>query len=484
MLNTSGWPEKTLGVLKDLHLDSKNVRLEVANAQVEADIMEDLFVNEDALGLVEGICRVGYLTHEVPIAIKRRNIYVVVEGNRRLAALKAIQNPQLVPEYRARIAALASLVPDRSALASVRVMVAPSPAEAEQLVAAIHTSNLRRPWSPARQAAFFQAQIDAGRKLKTLVERYPTIDVRRFVFRAHIINEFKRVKYPTAELTDYLQTKAWNRGLSVLARIYESKEFLEITGFAMDGDGKLTKAISDRTFAKMAAVIVQGMFDGGLNTRSLNTVRSPRFNQLMKELRDIAGKPRTNTSSADGSDGGGRGGASGANGTSSDTKDTSTKRTTGRKQKPHFLEIGFVVPKTYPRAVHVHVEELSALDVQNFPNATFLLMRAVLEKSIKAFAEARGEDIKGAGNNDKGRVQLGHSLAWLLQYVTNNGPKSLLQPIIRVRSGKIMYMASKDSLDAINHNHHFAVDPDEAFHMWDSLDSIIRYVMKPWTGPC
>jgi hypothetical protein len=103
VLDTSHWPELQLNVLRDISLDPQNVRLEVANAKVEADIIEDLFVNEDALGLVEGICKVGYLTHEIPVVIKRRGKYVMVEGNRRLAALKAIQNPMLVPDFQARI---------------------------------------------------------------------------------------------------------------------------------------------------------------------------------------------------------------------------------------------------------------------------------------------------------------------------------------------------------------------------------------------
>ena len=52
MLDTSNWPEVELDVLKDVQLDAKNVRLEVTDAKVEADIIEDLFVNEDALGPV------------------------------------------------------------------------------------------------------------------------------------------------------------------------------------------------------------------------------------------------------------------------------------------------------------------------------------------------------------------------------------------------------------------------------------------------
>jgi len=42
-----------------------------------------------------------------------------------------------------------------------------------------------------------------------------------------------------------------------------------------------------------------------------------------------------------------------------------------------------------------------------------------------------------------------------------------------------MYVTTKGALDALSHNHHFKVDPDEAIAMWSSIDSIMRYLMKP-----
>jgi hypothetical protein len=118
--------------------------------------------------------------------------------------------------------------------------------------------------------------------------------------------------------------------------------------------------------------------------------------------------------------------------------------------------------------------------VQKFPNGTFLMARAVLEKSIKAFAEAKSIDIKSTGNNQNGFVQLGHALKWLLGHVETNGPTHLIQVIEGVRTGKlVVYTNSGDSLNAINHNHHFLVDPDQAFSMWASIDSLMRYLMKP-----
>ena len=501
MLDTSKWPEVELDVLKEVQLDPQNVRLEVTDAKVEADIIEDLFVNEDALGLVEGICKVGYLTHETPVVLKRHGKYVMVEGNRRLAALKAIQNPMLVPDYQARVASLAALLPDRSALAKVRVMIAPNQTDADQLIAAIHTGNLRRAWSPSRQAAFFQAQIDAGRKLPELLTRYPTIDVRKFVFRAHIINLFKSVRYDEAELQDFLATKKWARGLSTLARIYESKEFLDLTGLAMNTDGNVAKTLSDAVFKDFATAIVRGMYDENINTRSLNSVSSPRYTQLMKELRQIvadAGEPTSSgptTPTTGTSPGGGgnppTGGGSGTAPTPPTGSPGPGKPPSGApgptgpkppaKKKLRNLDLGQIkAPTNYPEAVKLLLGELSEVDVQKFPNATFLMIRAVLEKSIKAYAEAKSIDIKGSGNNQNGFVQLSHTLNWLLDYVKANGPKYLIQVIEGVRTGKLVtYTNSGDSLNAINHNHHFLVDSDQAFSMWASIDSIMRYVMKP-----
>ena len=43
----------------------------------------------------------------------------------------------------------------------------------------------------------------------------------------------------------------------------------------------------------------------------------------------------------------------------------------------------------------------------------------------------------------------------------------------------VTYTATKDALDALNHNHHFKVDRDEVFAMWTSIDSIMRFLMKP-----
>jgi hypothetical protein len=482
MLNMSAWQDIELDVISDIHLDASNVRLETPSNAVEADILEDLFANENTLGLVEGISQIGYLTHEIPIVVKRKGKYVVVDGNRRLAALKAIQNPLLVPEYQTRIKNFSSSIPNKSALKKIFVKVAPNQTQADQLIASLHTSNLRRPWTPARQAAFFQAQIDAGRSYTQLLSRYPTIDVRKFVFRGHMVNLFKNSKYSDPALKDFLQTTKWKRSLSALARIYESKDFLTLTGLDMDAKGKLAKSISDTTFSRVAEHIVQGIKDGELDTRSLNSVNAPRFVLLMSDLESICGSDAGATLTISGVGGAGPGGTptpgGGKGGLGGGVAKKAAKKATPPKLKVHTLDLSQLkVPPAYPQAMTTLMSELSAIDIQRTPNVAFVVFRAVLERSIKSYAEVNGHTIKP---NKSGYVQLADALNWLHDHVSANGPKSLVQPIKGVLSGKLLnFGGSANALNAINHNHHYLVDPDEALFMWNSINSILRFALKP-----
>ena len=93
MIDMGKWETKTVDLVKDLHLDPHNVRLELDANAPEPDIMLDLFQNEAALDLVEGIVEVGYLTHEVPIVLRRQRKFYVVEGNRRVAGPEGHPQP-------------------------------------------------------------------------------------------------------------------------------------------------------------------------------------------------------------------------------------------------------------------------------------------------------------------------------------------------------------------------------------------------------
>jgi hypothetical protein len=106
-------------------------------------------------------------------------------------------------------------------------------------------------------------------------------------------------------------------------------------------------------------------------------------------------------------------------------------------------------------------------------------IRAALEKSIKAYAEAKSVEIRDT-HNSSGYVQLSHALDWLLADVKAHGPTKLRQPIERVRTGGLAsYAHTKDALNAVNHNHEFDVTAGEAVGMWHAIEPIMKHLMKP-----
>ncbi|WP_139342442.1 MULTISPECIES: hypothetical protein [Protofrankia] len=500
-------------MIDTLVLDKRNVRLTATPVgAIETDIIADLFKNEQAFSLLEAIVKVGYLTHEVPIVVHRREGLVVAEGNRRVAVLKAIQNPYLAAGYETRILRLVRDLPNRDNLKKITVKVAPSRDDADQLIAALHTSNPRRAWNPDRQADFFQAQVDAGRTLAELKQRYPTVEVGKFVFRANFLNAFRSVEFADSSLTDYARDKSNRRITATLARLYESSPFQALLGLKLDEvSGRLQMTVDARTFAKIAEVIANGIREGDLTTRTLNKTTSPRYESLLEELEEIRNLGMVGNDDSEENIGDEGIGSSPTN-SDSDTNPEPKKKRSGRRDagtpnpkagdeaesgskvsppespKPNprrparsaVLETSqLVVPPTYPEAIKKILFELTKLQVEKFPNAIFDLMRTFLEKVIKAYADSLGEDIRQT-HNQRGYVYLSHCLDWLDDHYEKNGPRQLIQVVRKVKGGKLNgYIASQDHLNAINHNHEIFATPSDVRECWDVISSILREILKP-----
>lgn len=498
MIDMSKWDEMVVDVVNDLHLDPRNVRLDIPDGVPESDIVQDLFTNEKALSLVEGIARIGLLTHEVPIVVDRDGQLIVVEGNRRVAALKAIQNPYLAPDHQARISRFAQIVPDRDAVRRITVKKAPSQDDADQLIAALHTGNQRVAWTPARQAAFFQAQLDAGKSPDHLIAQYPTVDVRKFITRSRILELFRNVAYDDPSLGDYARKRRFP--VSTLARLYENDKFLDLVGIRVEnGTGEVSLRSSPATFKRVATKIVSDIRDGEINTRSLNKTSSDRYVEYMDELRDLlneqhpeddvpADEPSGNPSSSGSRAGGGTGhGASGGSpgseaaggGQFDESTDSGKDKAKPFPKKRNYLNTdNLTVPSAFPASIHEIVKELSALNIQRFPNATLDLLRTFLEKTIKAYAEVLGEDIR-KGSNEKGFVFLSNCLVWLEDHFRTTGMTAYIQPVQKIRGGRYGFVGSKEHLDATNHNHHIFATPDDVRESWATIEGIMKAVLKP-----
>ncbi len=93
----------------DLHFDRENPRLAeygITKTAKDDDVISILWDAMDIKELVQSIAASGYFEHEPLIIAEENNKKVVIEGNRRLAAVKALLDPGLVAEKGGDIPAL------------------------------------------------------------------------------------------------------------------------------------------------------------------------------------------------------------------------------------------------------------------------------------------------------------------------------------------------------------------------------------------
>ena len=92
----TGWPTRRLSVAR-LLLDKRNPRLgRETGVETPREIVQYLFDHDKALDVADSIATHGYFENEPLLAVSEGGRYVVVEGNRRLAALKALDDPDLL----------------------------------------------------------------------------------------------------------------------------------------------------------------------------------------------------------------------------------------------------------------------------------------------------------------------------------------------------------------------------------------------------
>lgn len=95
---TDKWPTAQRSVTS-LHLDPKNPRLgRETSVRAPREIIQYLFDHDKALEVAYSIVTRGYFPNEPLLAIKEDDHLIVVEGNRRLAALKALREPRLLAD--------------------------------------------------------------------------------------------------------------------------------------------------------------------------------------------------------------------------------------------------------------------------------------------------------------------------------------------------------------------------------------------------
>ncbi|MDP2091628.1 MAG: hypothetical protein Q8K17_01390, partial [Pseudohongiella sp.] len=155
MVNYNDWKTKDIAVTS-LLLDPLNPRIPEADENLsQRKLIEFLLEHDKVYDLAKEIVDKGYFPTEALIGVEIGNKKYILEGNRRLAALKLLINPDGAPASLKKKFITLSERADLSVVKKVKVVLAPSREAAAPMLLAKHTGLQVRGWSRIMQAKFY-----------------------------------------------------------------------------------------------------------------------------------------------------------------------------------------------------------------------------------------------------------------------------------------------------------------------------------------
>lgn len=269
---TDKWNTKRRTVAS-LHLDAKNPRLgRETSARAPREIVQYLFEHDKALEVAQSIATRGYFPNEPLLAVQEGDRVVVVEGNRRLAALKALREPGLLSGSMQRnVERLSRQIEDPADIASVPVTLAPRRRATDRQIAGRHVGTPVLAWQAENRASFILDKLAEGYSNEQLRDQLgftlPDIQAAR---QTRAIADMAR----SLDLPEEVKAKLENpraKLFTTLERVFDSSVGRSYLKVEKDSDhglrGTTTRGEFVRGFAKLVADVALGR----QSSRSLNT---------------------------------------------------------------------------------------------------------------------------------------------------------------------------------------------------------------------
>lgn len=431
------WKEKTVSI-QQLLLDEENIRLDLQNKSQDA-VITDLFINEKAMEILESIYKNGFFPDETPVVIESNKKYIVIDGNRRVVALKAMFSPKIAPKkFEARIA---KMMKNYIPIDKIRVVVVPNREKANYYLAAKHTKTTRRPWSALRRAYFYYAQKEGGVNIETLIERYENKDIPKYIK----MYEMQRIALSLDNISDNVRQEVSSKDfeISTLERLYSDKYVQNKLGINFNPITGEVSVSSSQDFDKAFSKIVTDIVEKRISSR--------------QEIKETEGRKKYIDSFLKDS-----------------IKGTQISADKFKPKKIIRASVFGIIPKEIVStlgspAIDRVIEELQEINYTKFPNITTDALRSLLEAILKKYFDRIGNSIqKKRGSN---YIYLQDALSHTKKYFEIKNNKEMIQIIDRIQS-------NKEFLEMINHNPSIFSTPTETKDSWDRMSELIIFLFN------
>ena len=479
MKDYSGWKEKAVQVTS-LQLDPQNPRIPpTPTALTQRELVAELVAHDYVYDLAKDIAEKGYWPLESLIGLEdedERKTWVL-EGNRRLAALKLLIQPELAPEkYQRRFRNLSADI-DTEKLKKVRVLFAPTREAAAPLIMLKHTLPQVQKWSPLMQARFYRGLIKEGVPLDELAKQYGVA--------AAVISSNLRLDtlytaacaIPLPEDVRLIVHDPRNFHVSTLERLMEVRETRDFLGIEFDQLGRLKGNVHADEFRKNFGRILADIAHDEIDTRVLNT--TAEIATYVANLGGDSPKPmgQGNFTIEDLA-------------TPAATPPLRPAKPVAKPAKPARTATN--TPVLIPKGTKCGVpnqrirevfDELRRLKIDEFPNACGILLRVLLDLSVGYHLEKSGkiQPLLDYGKKNNKGADWFPTLNQMLTAM-NNDKTVPLSPLVRKKLNKMLSDAnsilSVSLLDAFAHNRFELPTSRDLRGLWDTFEGIFALTLQ------
>lgn len=464
MASYADWEQRDISVFA-LKLDPLNPRLGEDDADLSQNEIINILLDKKfkILELAESIARIGFTPLDNIIAFEdaKSGEYMVLEGNRRVAALKLLLNPKLVRDekmskrFQGLSEALSSEI--KKELSEVQVVIAPSRSSADRVLLLRHTSKVIEKWTPAMQAKFTyekskeygfdRTQNELGVQRDELEKSITAYHFTRLA-EAILGLEYDHKKFP----------------LSTLERVLGGPEAREYLGISFSDDGELHFASDREGFLNAFGDLVNLIHQGTINSRNVNTTAD-----ALKWLKKFS-KPATAA------------------------KQVFEKLyATKPSKKPKAPRGGPVDPpfkpqtKFLPKDVECEdahsrlnkiVSELKSISMVTNPNAVAVLARTFIEVACAQYLKhmnlvGKYDEYVAKGNHIDG---LSAVLGFLADKQNKALPSKLATTVGQFKNKD--NFASLKTIHNFVHNENSSPTASDLRDFWTTIESFIRHILK------
>ncbi|MBI5151322.1 MAG: hypothetical protein HZA34_01980 [Candidatus Pacebacteria bacterium] len=489
-----------------LQLDIRNPRTDSGQSLTEADVIKEL-LDENVMQLAHDIVQNGYAPVSVFMVAEEGDGLVVVDGNRRLLALKIINDPSIIEHVVSKndfTKAQELHTNQKEDLSAATSIIYPSRSDAERDMAKLHLAGIAiQQWKLIRQYRYFQRRIEGDElAIESLAE---LLAIDKSIIK-------KGIK--TYQLFEIARTKLQDVVEEIGQDIFTDKNFKtdKFQRAIVNGEGerflgysfsepkqRVTIANESVFLDRLRVTLIEiydpnskyfssAQFSASDRLRFFQTIDSQflsdsDFKKAEKERKrlkasgqkELFGLPtgkETQTRSEP---------SGGTSAPQLPPQPVSTPPGLRSVKDPKGLfwasKIPYQLTNTSLKKMY---DELKNIEVSDFPNATHDLLRSFLECALVEYLTTSGEYAKIQKNQD-------HTpkLSELLTYIISNRLIDDDHVIANLESIKTNWDRpySLQRMNSVNHNKNFSSSSSDVRSTWGMLEDLFRVVLVPKPRP-